>query len=374
MRVTVTPKQVRAAFDAVSSDPSFAESRRLAESGQLPVEMLQAMSLRPELLRAFAGFGDSVYPGGLLERSLKELVILQSSLDNGCQFCTHSHVALIQQLGIAAEPLQALEDNDARTPREQLALEYTRSAMQDSNRVPDELFDRLKQLFSEPEIVELTFLIGFINMLNLFNNCLQVHYHDDYAAFESNGHEQNTQPASMTKPSSTLFADESPSSKIASPKTTPSKTATSTVRIWCDGACAGNPGPGGWGCIVETNGQRHEYSGGNPRTTNNQMELQALIEALKNVPSGTGVQIETDSEYLSKGITQWMRGWIRNGWKTAAKQPVKNQEQWQQLHALLQERPHKVSWVRGHAGHPENERCDELARTAIKQVTGKTRL
>ncbi len=371
MRVTVTPEQVRAAFDAVSDDPSFAESRRLTESGQMPVEMLQAMSLRPELLRSFAGFGDSVYPGGLLERSVKELVILQSSHTNTCQFCTNSHVALIQQLGIAEEPLQTLENNEERTPREQLALEYTRAAMKDSNNVPDELFDRLKQLFSEPEIVELTFLIGFINMLNLFNNCLQVRYHDDYASFEASTSESTTQPASMTKTQSTLFSDEAAQPKAA---TSQPKAATSTVRIWCDGACAGNPGPGGWGCIVEIGGQRHEYSGGNPRTTNNQMELQALIEALKNVPSGTSVQIETDSEYLSKGITQWLRGWIRNGWKTAAKQPVKNQEQWQQLHALLQERPHKVSWVRGHAGHPENERCDELARAAINQARGKARV
>jgi ribonuclease HI len=225
----------------------------------------------------------------------------------------------------------------------------------------------LKQLFSSRNC-ELTFLIGFINMLNLFNNCLQVRYHDDYAAFESNTPEQNTQTASMTKTQNALFNDETAAN------TASSKVVASTVRIWCDGACAGNPGPGGWGCIVEVGGQRHEYSGGNPRTTNNQMELQALIEALKSVPPGTSVQIETDSEYLSKGITQWLRGWVRNGWKTAAKQPVKNQEQWQQMHALLQERPHKVSWVRGHAGHPENERCDELARAAIKQSTGKTRV
>lgn len=369
MRVTVTPQQVRTAFDAVSDDPSFAESRRLTESGQMPVEMLQAMSLRPELLRAFAGFGDSVYPGGLLERSVKELVILQSSQANECQFCTNSHVALIQQLGIAQQPLQALQDQESRTPREQTALEYTRAAMHDSNNVPEELFDRLKQQFSEPEIVELTFLIGFINMLNLFNNCLQVRYHDDYASFEANTPEQSAQTESMTKGQNALFNDESASAATAS-----SKAIASTVRIWCDGACAGNPGPGGWGCIVEIGGQRHEYSGGNPRTTNNQMELQALIEALKNVPVGTSVQIETDSEYLSKGITQWLRGWIRNGWKTAAKQPVKNQEQWQQLHALLQERPHKVSWVRGHAGHPENERCDELARAAINRASGRARL
>ena len=184
MRVTISPDQVRAAFRAVADDPSFAESRGLAEQGKLPVEMLQAMSLRPELLRAFAGFGDALYPGGLLERPVKELVILESSRANACQFCTESHVALIRRLGIAAEPIDALDDAAARTERERLALEYTRAAMHDSNRVPDELFARLKQQFTEPEVVELTFLIGFINMLNLFNNCLQVRYRDDYASLD----------------------------------------------------------------------------------------------------------------------------------------------------------------------------------------------
>lgn len=184
MRVTVSPEHVRAAFGAVADDPSFTESRGLFERGRLPVEMLQAMSLRPELLRAFAGFGDALYPGGLLERAVKELVILESSRVNACQFCTSSHVALIRRLGIASEPLAALDDAAARTERERLALEYTRAAMRESNRVPDELFERLKQRFTEPEIVELTFLIGFINMLNLFNNCLQVRYHDDYASLD----------------------------------------------------------------------------------------------------------------------------------------------------------------------------------------------
>jgi AhpD family alkylhydroperoxidase len=184
MRVTVSPDHVRAAFGAVADDSSFNESRKLFERGQLPVEMLQAMSLRPELLRAFAGFGGALYPGGLLERPVKELVILESSRANACQFCTESHVALIRRLGIAAEPLDALDDPAARTAREQLALEYTRAAMRDSNRVPDAMFARLRQVFTDPEIVELTFLIGFINMLNLFNNCLHVRYHDDYVALD----------------------------------------------------------------------------------------------------------------------------------------------------------------------------------------------
>jgi 4-carboxymuconolactone decarboxylase len=120
-----------------------------------------------------------------LERPVKELVILESSRANACHFCTNSHVALIRRLGIAPEPLSALDDPGGRTERERLALEYTRAAMRDSNRVPDELFARLKQRFTEPEIVELTFLIGFINMLNLFNNCLEVRYHDDYASLDA---------------------------------------------------------------------------------------------------------------------------------------------------------------------------------------------
>ncbi len=160
-------------------------------------------------------------------------------------------------------------------------------------------------------------------------------------------------------------ASEIPASQTSSPVSSPSP--SSGVRLWCDGACSGNPGPGGWGCIVEIDGARHEYSGGRARTTNNQMELQALIEGLKSLPAGTRVQIVTDSEYLTKGISSWLKGWIRNGWKTASKQPVKNQEQWQQLNDLLQARPHRVEWVRGHAGHAENERCDELARMAIRR-------
>jgi len=142
---------------------------------------------------------------------------------------------------------------------------------------------------------------------------------------------------------------------------------TEPTIIFCDGACSGNPGPGGWGTIVEQNGARRELSGGSARTTNNKMELQALIEGLKAVHPSTSVKVITDSEYVAKGVTQWMKGWIRNGWKTASKQPVKNVEQWQEIRALLDERPHEFEWVRGHNGHPENERCDELARAAIRR-------
>lgn len=182
MRVAVHPEQVKAAFEAVKDDPSLAESRALFERGRLPVEMIQALSLSPPLLRAFAGFGEALYPGGLLPRALKEKVILESSRLNACQFCTHSHIDIMRGLGISDDPLASLDaPADAR---ERLALEFTRAAMRDSNRVPDALFDRLRAAFSDPEIVELTFLIGYINLLNLFNNCLQVTYRGDYGASE----------------------------------------------------------------------------------------------------------------------------------------------------------------------------------------------
>ena len=142
-------------------------------------------------------------------------------------------------------------------------------------------------------------------------------------------------------------------------------TAATPIQIWCDGACSGNPGAGGWGTLIESAGVRRELSGGRAHTTNNQMELQALIEGLRAIPSDATVHVVTDSEYVVKGATQWMRGWIRNGWKTAAKKPVKNQEQWEAIHQLLQNRKYTFEWVRGHAGHAENELCDELARTAI---------
>lgn len=182
MRVNVTSEQVKAAFAKVSDDPSFNESRRLVAGGGMPAEMIQAFTLRPEILRGFAGFGHSVYPGGLLERRVKELVIIESSRSNACQFCTNSHIDLVKLEGLSGDPFAELDDLKSLSQRERLAIEYTRAAMTDSNRVSDALFDQLHANFSDAEIVELTFLIGFINMLNLFNNCLQVRYNNDYAA------------------------------------------------------------------------------------------------------------------------------------------------------------------------------------------------
>jgi ribonuclease HI len=140
------------------------------------------------------------------------------------------------------------------------------------------------------------------------------------------------------------------------------------VEIFTDGACSGNPGPGGWGAILRAGDREKELSGGEAQTTNNRMEMMAAIAALEALKRPTRVDLHTDSTYLRDGITSWIRNWERNGWKTAAKKPVKNVDLWKRLQAALA--PHDIAWhwVKGHAGHPENERADELARLAIETV------
>ena len=182
MRVTVAPDQIRSAFEAVKDDPSFNESRGLWERGKPPVEMIQAMALRPEILRAFAGFGDAVYPGGLLERRIKELVIITSSQRNECQFCENAHCDIVDIENIIDDPLRHIADPSSLPPRERLAVSYTKAVLADSNNLPEGLMDEVGEAFSDPELVELTFLIGYINLLNLFNNSLGVRYHGDYRA------------------------------------------------------------------------------------------------------------------------------------------------------------------------------------------------
>ena len=139
----------------------------------------------------------------------------------------------------------------------------------------------------------------------------------------------------------------------------------SDVTIYTDGACSGNPGPGGWGAVLISGEHRKELSGGEGATTNNRMELTAAIEALNALKRPCAVELYTDSVYVRDGITKWIHGWRRNGWRTAGKKPVKNAELWQALEQALQR--HKVDWhwVKGHAGHPENERADELAREGM---------
>jgi ribonuclease HI len=142
------------------------------------------------------------------------------------------------------------------------------------------------------------------------------------------------------------------------------------VVIYTDGACSGNPGPGGWGVVMRWQGKEKELYGFEPVTTNNRMELMAAIQALEALQRPTTVSLHTDSKYLLDGITKWIQGWQRNGWKTAAKKPVKNDDLWRRLTEAM--RPHDVSWVwvKGHAGDPGNERADALARRGIEEAAG----
>lgn len=145
------------------------------------------------------------------------------------------------------------------------------------------------------------------------------------------------------------------------------------VVIYTDGACSGNPGPGGWGAILMSGAHRKELSGAEPVSTNNRMELMAAISALEALKNPSIVELYTDSQYVKNGIGGWIHGWKRNGWKTADKKPVKNVELWQRLDAARAR--HKIDWrwVKGHAGHPENERADELARDAITRMKAESR-
>lgn len=140
------------------------------------------------------------------------------------------------------------------------------------------------------------------------------------------------------------------------------------VDIYTDGACSGNPGPGGWGVVMHWKGNVKEMSGFEGETTNNRMELMAAIQGLETLKRDVGqVNLHTDSTYVKDGITKWIHGWKKNGWKTAAKKPVKNKDLWQRLEASLADHEVEWHWIKGHSGHPENERCDELATLAVKQ-------
>ena len=142
------------------------------------------------------------------------------------------------------------------------------------------------------------------------------------------------------------------------------------VVIYTDGACSGNPGPGGWGVVMRWQGKEKELYGFDPVTTNNRMELMAANQALEALQRPTTVTLYTDSKYLLDGITKWIHGWQRNGWLTSAKKPVKNDDLWRRLTAAMG--PHEITWkwVKGHAGDPGNERADELARRGTEEATG----
>lgn len=137
------------------------------------------------------------------------------------------------------------------------------------------------------------------------------------------------------------------------------------VEIHTDGACKGNPGPGGWGAILSAGGREKQLCGGEPLTTNNRMELRAVIEALSALKRHSRVKLYTDSQYVQRGVTEWLPGWKRNGWRTAQKTPVKNVDLWQSLDELLPKHSIEWHWVKGHAGHEGNERADQLANRGI---------
>ncbi|MGE5318866.1 MAG: ribonuclease HI [Hyphomicrobiaceae bacterium] len=141
-----------------------------------------------------------------------------------------------------------------------------------------------------------------------------------------------------------------------------------TIYIYSDGACKGNPGPGGWGALLVKGGHRKEISGGEANTTNNRMEMTAVIRALESLKHPSTVEVHTDSQYVQKGISEWMPGWKRRNWRTADGKPVKNQDLWLQLDSLSQLHRIEWKWVRGHAGHPENERADALANQGVLQA------
>lgn len=143
------------------------------------------------------------------------------------------------------------------------------------------------------------------------------------------------------------------------------------VEIFCDGACSGNPGPGGYGAILRCNGHEKDISGAEPLTTNNRMELTGAIAALRKLTRPCHVVVTTDSQYLVKGMTEWIEGWQRKGWQNSKKEPVLNRDLWEELLAFAGQHSIEWRWVRGHNGHAENERCDSLAREAITDMIRK---
>ena len=146
-----------------------------------------------------------------------------------------------------------------------------------------------------------------------------------------------------------------------------------SVTLITDGSCLGNPGPGGWAAILRYGGHTKELSGSDPQTTNNRMEMTAVIEALATLRQPCRILVEIDSEYVKNGITQWIHGWKKRGWKTSVKQPVKNKDLWRKLDQAIA--PHDIEWkwVKGHADHDDNNRCDELAREAAERARRRRR-
>lgn len=138
--------------------------------------------------------------------------------------------------------------------------------------------------------------------------------------------------------------------------------------IYCDGACSGNPGPGGYGVIIDCGKSRKKYSDGERHTTNNRMELKAAIDGISRIKDPSNITVHTDSQYLVLGMTSWISGWIKKGWKNSQKEDVKNRDLWEELLSLSKKHNIKWQWLKGHSGHPENEECDKMAREMIKKI------
>ena len=152
---------------------------------------------------------------------------------------------------------------------------------------------------------------------------------------------------------------------------TPPATSSTAVEMWTDGACKGNPGPGGWGAWMRAGGHERELWGGEAHTTNNRMELMAVIQGLRALNRACQVTLHVDSSYVMNGMTKWLAGWKRNGWRTGDKKPVKNQELWQELEAEVARHDVRWVWVKGHAGDPGNERADQLANRGVDEVRAR---
>ena len=182
MRITTSSEAMKAAIEGLGSNAAFQETVKLIADGQAPHDMVQAMAAYPPLLKAMEAMGEGVYPGGSLPRELKELVILQSSIANACQFCTKSHIDIARSLGMGGDPVGMLESPDSMSEAFQAALEYAEAVRTDSNRIGDAQFESLQAHYSDAQIVELTFLVGYINMLNWFNNALQVEYRGELSS------------------------------------------------------------------------------------------------------------------------------------------------------------------------------------------------
>ena len=182
MRIKTNQEQLAIAFATLEHNESFQEINSILKQGGQPHDMVKTMAMYPPLLEAMETLGDAVYPGGSLPRELKELIILQSSINNSCQFCTNSHIDIARGLGISEDPVKMLQDTKNLKPEFACAIAYLNAIFKDSNRVPESMFDALREHFTEGEIVELTFMIGYINMLNWFNNALQVEYRGELSS------------------------------------------------------------------------------------------------------------------------------------------------------------------------------------------------